>query len=159
MEPSDGLTVDEVELGIRSVIITHGWAGMAIFDPDAHRKSWFYTVGFSEWGHPEVVIFDLPPQVAHGIAQTMAESIRMGVTYHPDNTYYDVLSDGLPVAIVKVDDPFNDEYPLAMSRRLYGQSIEAIQVVWPGEDHLFPWSGTTNPRCRDQRLFGTWRGE
>jgi hypothetical protein len=152
------MRMDELELGIRAVIDTHGWAGMAIFDPANQRASWFYTVGVTTLGHPELVIFGLPPEVAHGVADTAIAQIRDGGRYEPGTTYDDILEDGFAVAVVKVDEPGHDEYPLGMARRIYGSDVEAVQLVWPGDDGLFPWSGTTNPRCRDQRLFGTWQG-
>jgi hypothetical protein len=154
MEPT---SVNAVIQDVLDKIERYGWTGMAIFDPEGANLPWFYTVGLTALGHPELVIHGLPHDVAHVIASGMVDQIiREDKRFEP-NRYYDDVLENYKVAIVTVDDIGEQGYPLSLVKQVYGPNTPAVQVVWPDIEGRFQWA---IPRDRDlpQRLFGTWQG-
>lgn len=60
-------------------VATYGWH-VAIVPPEEDSPGWAYSVGFlSTFGHPEVVVFGLPPEDAHALVNDVGDHIRNGV--------------------------------------------------------------------------------
>lgn len=120
------------------LIAEHGWAVQAVLplaaDPEP-ASPFSYTVGLSSprFGHPEFVVFGLPPEVAHTVLNDLGGRVRDGRRFHAGERIPDLLQGGYVVELVWVDNAADERAPLSVANRLYGYTgpVDALQVVWP----------------------------
>jgi hypothetical protein len=141
-------------------IAAHGWSDIAVFPTkDDPGQPFNYTVGLGGFDHPELMVMGLPNQQLHQMLWSAFKSrIAVGRRYTADTYADDVLVDHR-VAFVEVLDLWDEDYPLSMVRRFYGEA-EALQMVWPDSQDRFPWHDDFDTRYLDRQLLrGPWRGE
>jgi hypothetical protein len=136
---------DQALFEIDAGIAKHGFHVTAVFGGD-DGPLWAYTVGLLEtYGHPELITFGLPPQIAHGVIHAIVEQSREG-TQHPLGREHPFDVDGIPVCLL----PVLDEYWLYPCDYLLGCShyygakgakveLRALQLVWSDENGRLPW--------------------
>jgi hypothetical protein len=57
----------------------HGWIAVPVQPPQEDLPGWFYTAGFEETlGHPELIIFDVPADVAAREFHIAFETLKRG---------------------------------------------------------------------------------
>ncbi len=108
-----------------------GWAGIGVSgDP-----GWNYTIGLTERGQPELVVFGLPPAIGHAVlanAITRLDDIR-------DGAMLDGIATAYPAAFREIpSEEANDRF-LVQANHFYGRTVPVIQLVWPDRAGLFPW--------------------
>lgn len=123
---------------IENLITQYGFTVMSIFaaeGDDDPSPPFSYTVGLGDKGLPELIVFGLPQEVAHGIISNAV----------------DLLIDGK----LKLGEPASEIGNLALFPQLIatdvagdyifqanhraGTLLPAIQLVWPDSDGKFPW--------------------
>lgn len=115
-----------------------GWYVVGVFPVAGGPPSpgFTYSVGFEKtWGHPEVVMFGMSPETAHGVLATIAERLAAGDKFEAGERYSELLRD-LDATFRAVPKPGK---PLNLARHYYGRDIEALQLVWPDTAGKFPW--------------------
>lgn len=144
---------------IKDDIATIGWSVVAVFAGE-DGPTFNYTVGLYEtFGHPEVIMFGVPPESAHGLCHNLVNNfISKDVTIEVDEPY-NTLAEGFLTRFITVDDSAGaqDKY-LCLVERYYedrANSVPAIQLVWPDPNNVFPWESGFNERYRSsQPLLG-----
>jgi hypothetical protein len=115
-----------------------GWHCMQISGDDEH-EAFSYTVGlFQTYGHPELLIYGLPPEIAHAVLTIVADAAANGQALNLGEPT-DALLEGYSCVFVSV--PLI-EYPehFGFARWYYeGDGFPVEQVVWPSRAGLFPW--------------------
>jgi hypothetical protein len=115
-----------------------GWHCMNVFG-DVEHESFSYTIGlFQTYGHPELLIYGLPREVAHAVLTIAAKAAASG-KFIDMNKPTDELLEGYSCVFVPV--PLT-EYPehVGFARWYYeGEDFPVQQVVWPSKTGLFPW--------------------
>lgn len=129
---------------LNSNIKESGFSVVAIFptgDEPEPTPGFAYTVGMWEtWKQPELLSVGLPREVAHSIYWDIARRIEAGgdgARYRDGDVADGLLEGGYKVAFRAIAPP---HHPLAFARRHYGKArFEAVQMVYPDEQHRFPW--------------------
>ena len=138
--------VDELLDKIHADIEKFGWSAIYVY-PDASNPVPFgYTVGMMEtYGHPELIVYGLGTEDAHGVLRNAARLIKNG----------EVLTDGESYKEI-VDEPYSIEArshhsgpPMNWATKYYDQETEAIQLVWPDKEGLFPGEEGCNERINE----------
>lgn len=138
---------DETERRVLADIATHGWHCVGIH-PEGDEAGYVFTVGlFQTLGHPELVVFGLPPQIAVGIFGIVVEAARSGRPLDLAQPT-DQLLEGYECRFARV--PVS-RYPafVGLGRWYYqGDDFPLYQLVWPARDGTFPWHPDASPDFR-----------
>jgi hypothetical protein len=124
----------------------HGWVAAALGDYERGR-SWFYTIGFDETlSQPELILFDMPSDIANGVLWRAYRDLKSGVLRLEDGAPWVV--EGDPVGVWRrvhasqIDGP-DGWFASALSRReqLTGSrgGLQAFQLVGASPDGRYPW--------------------
>jgi len=115
-----------------------GWHCVNVFG-DSEHEPFSYTIGlFHTYGHPELLIYGLPREIARTVLNVAAEAAASGKAMDL-NQPTDELLEGYACVFVPV--PLVD-YPehVGFARWYYdGDNFPVQQVVWPSKTGLFPW--------------------
>lgn len=134
---------------ITEAIANQGFAVMAVGDSGG---CWAYTIGFTELGHPEILICGLRPEICHRLFWDMYRAIKDGRVYQAGEVDHDLAN--LPAA-------FRWATPTAASdyccQAVYwyeeqGKVPQFLQLVLPDPAGLLPWQvGYDAAKMRSQR--------
>lgn len=119
-------------------VARYGWIVQGVFPTEPGHYGFAYTVGLAAKGHPELISFGLPVEVAQDVLNDLAGRTLAGQTIAPGLPLYDVIV-GHPVRFLEVREPTEH---LGMSSLLYGsteQPVRALQVVFPDRHGRWPW--------------------
>lgn len=134
-DPTDTLKDYERELIER--VAEHGWQTTSVLGGEAPAFS--YTTGF--WftqGHPELVVFDLPAQLAHDVFGQLLRELQSGREMPVGRPLSGILSEE-SVYLFPVRPSEAAKYLLS-SRWFYKRSaFPTVQLVWSDRNGLFPW--------------------
>lgn len=123
------------------MIARYGWAVQGVFgSPDAPGFS--YTVGLSQKGLPEIIVFGLPPQVAHVFLNSLGRRFTTDGVPPLDVDLLDV-AERYPARLVPVPRPAADQY-LYQALHRYPE-YTAVQLVWTDEHSRYPWDDGFDP--------------
>jgi hypothetical protein len=115
-------------------------------DPEGPVPHFSYTVGWHAKGWPEAIVFALPFEVAHHYLTDIWNQLNAGeLTLEVGDTVpmRSGRDDTPPYefAVLPVTDSWRD---LTVANRYAGSNpegvgIEAVQLVWPDANGLYPW--------------------
>ena len=132
-----------------------GWAIVPFQLPHDLAPRWLYTAGFEETlGHPEMIIFDTPPQVAFEEFGTAFESIVRDGQRLEDGVVW--TEDEGPKAVVRAVHPERLKrfgwLALAQERHLRKkgtlEGFRALQLVLADLEGRLPWDAGHNEDAR-----------
>ncbi len=124
----------------RANIAEYGWHCLHVLpheDEDAEPFS--YTIGLAErFQHPEIAVFGLDDEVAHGVLAECVDLVRGGKVLPSDTPVSDILSGGYDVLFKPISKHHYAEY-LGTAVRYFGHSdFDAVALLWPDECGRFP---------------------
>ena len=141
---------------IREHIDAHGFAVQAVFaDAKKHIPGFAYTIGVYEtYGHPELIIFGLPPESAHTILNEVVQKyIQADERLKTGMRYMDVLAQNLPCLFIDCAPEKAKQYALFVQD--FSVDAPIMQLVWPDPAAAFPWESDFDSRYRDaQPILG-----
>lgn len=132
MEATDYMT------RITDTIESHGWAvqGVMPTEDDTDPVPFAYTVGLTGFGHPEIIVCGLDPRdVGIVLLNDLGERVRAGRTFSHGEVPRNLLMGGYDPVLITVTDLSR----LTIARRVYGESITALQLILPDERNRLPW--------------------
>ena len=109
--------------------------GCSIISTDTDGTRMAYTVGLSDSGLPEIVVFGLPPASAHGILNDAAKLLKEDKL--PLDAPISELAK-LPLVCKQVPAERGVGY-INFAIIWAGRPVNLIQLVWPDEKGHFPW--------------------
>lgn len=134
-----------------------GWHVTGVFptEDDKIKVGFCYTAGL--WGalqHPELIVFALPPNVAHGVFSGVRERILQGERFE-DGQFADRVVRNYRVLFHSVPND-DDDYPTTSATAYYGhRDYPVLQLVLPDMQGRFPWQDDVDPKMRlTQQLLG-----
>ncbi len=135
---------------IDTLISRYGWMVMSV-GGGAGEMGYAYTIGLTrQYAHPEVLVFGLPFQVAHGILGSLVTCIEAeGRPLPLRRPLREVAS--APVQLIPILRAYRTgAYSFFNgARAYYGTNIvEAVQLVWPDTAGRFPWMPGFNEMSR-----------
>lgn len=119
------------------LIKEYGYTVIFVFagESDEDSAPFAYTVGLTEKGHPEMIVFGMPHTTAHRLISLAVEQLLE-----------DKLVIGEPVSeIATCDMIFQHVEPSRAADYIYQandrakRDLPAIQMVWPDRNGKFPW--------------------
>src|SRR2546428_8917964 len=120
-------------------VAKHGWHVVAVNPDQTSPIPFSFTVGlFETFDHPELVVFGLPMNAAHGLFSACVERIKQGVLFTADQVRTDLLQKH-SVAVFEIDQGFYEEYLGSAIGYYDSLDFPALQLVWPDKANRFPW--------------------
>lgn len=131
-----------MEEEIAEIVREYGWYAASVYD---HDPPFLYSIGLMQtYDHPELIVFGLEPNDAHGLISNLFEAIRAGQSFKESDTC--VLRTGSEehrVGLRRVDPTQHPHYlGFAMGYcRFIGNvgELEAMQVFWSDAGGKFPF--------------------
>ena len=120
--------------------------GFSTISVVGETNSFSYTVGLHKsYGHPEMIVFGLPPNTAHGVLSDIALKAKQGAPFDLSKPADKLLED-CNVFFVEVPKDAFAEYVLSAIRFNGAEDFSVFQVVWPSaRDGLYPWDAEADP--------------
>lgn len=151
--------LDQERARTREIIRKHGWKVQYVLG-EGRQPAFAYTVGLSGFGHPELIVFTLPPADAAGVLNTLGERVRAGGRLSADGPLDFGPAWPHRVRLLTVRPAACAEYLLEANflyRPLDGAPVRALQAVFDNTEGVFPWQigyrGCGHPHHR-QPLLG-----
>jgi hypothetical protein len=110
---------------------------------------WAYTVGLGHsYGHPEVLMIGLHHELTQTLLHNIAYRIRnKGLSFRHGTATSDVIV-GYECFFQRID-PANYGEWFAANSWFYGHDrFEAVQMLWPNGDGVYPWQNSANPHFK-----------
>jgi hypothetical protein len=132
---------DEHERKAIDDIRKYGVHILHVFDDKGVAPEFSYTVGlWHTHGHPEILISGLKESLRHRLLNNLNHRIGEGLEYKDGQSYTDVIENYRC---------YFQEIPRDRYRAYLGWDIwfygsnefEAVQMLWPSVDHVYPWDG------------------
>jgi hypothetical protein len=149
--------VDYGELG--NLIRRHGWHSLCVIpDADEPDVPWEYTIGLTEIGLPELILFGMPYRqshpVLHGAVEQMQAHGRPADDWRSQGVIlgFEVSFRALPAFVLT-------EFACQAAYYYEGSpyTVDVMQVVWPDKAGLFPWdAGCNADYARRQSQITHW---
>lgn len=139
---------DKSEQKVLDDIAEFGWHCIRILAEGQHVE-YSFTVGlFQTYRHPELIIFGLPPEVAHQILSVAAHEAKRGTPL--DLSFpTDSLLHGYSCCFAEVPVWEYCEH-VGYCRWYYlGNNFPLYQIVWPSHSGLFPWHPDASQEFKD----------
>ncbi|GIE87805.1 DUF4262 domain-containing protein [Actinoplanes regularis] len=142
----------ETELGqIGEAIARSGVYLQFVPQPTALETCW-YTIGLTEHGHPELILFGLPPDICRPALLAVAGEVIAGRRVLTAGQCADDVLEGHQVEFVAVTEPDRHLPAAAQFYAFRGAAVQALQIVWPDRYHRWPWQPGT--RVEDMPVLG-----
>jgi len=125
------------ELVLRN-IKDYGWHFTHVFGDD-NGPSFSYSVGvLASYNHPEIILFGLPQEAAHGLVSLIASRAATGDPVDLSLPSDEIIP-GFSCVFVKVSRANRQEYALSDCWLYQGSNFPMYQLVWASTEGLFPW--------------------
>lgn len=143
--------IDRVTRDAADKVRQYGHMVMAVFpdtESDPPMPGFSYTAGLvTTYSHPEVIVFGLPPEVAHQLLNAVAARIKNGELRIEDGMRDDKTLIGMSVVFRAVP-PEQVRGHLNMARALQ-DDVRAFQMIWPDAAGRFAWDSGFDEKYRD----------
>ncbi|MEU6352233.1 DUF4262 domain-containing protein [Streptomyces sp. NPDC047072] len=145
---------DSIQYKIREDVADQGWSWIWVFDPDASRPPFAYSIGFTAtFGHPEVVVVGLPEDASVSVLQAVEAELAEGVRYQ-DGSSSDEILNGFPVRFQRVPEELSSVNLVQASNFYAGKIPSALQLIWPDRDGNYPGGPGTPTWLNDRQALG-----
>jgi len=149
-----GRQLDEDERNVLGHVERHGWSVTNIREQDG-APGWAFTIGlFENFGHPEVVIFGMDPQVRHSILNFIGKNVREGNPFAAGREH-DWVLEGHSCWSRDVQNLwYKDLFGWAIW--FYGDTeFPVVQCLWPAKDGTYPWQAyfVSQPLLYEENLL------
>ncbi len=143
--------VDEQNQRIARHIREHDWHCLQVFAEDPSMDAFSYTIGLHErFGAPEVIVFGLEKQQAHGVLSRCVERLRDGHALLTGLRDGEILRDGYGVVFKPLRREHYDEYVGTALRYYADAEFAALVMFLPDREHRFAWDiGYVGPPARE----------
>ncbi|MFJ4772472.1 DUF4262 domain-containing protein [Streptomyces uncialis] len=136
-----GSDPNPIQRKIQSDVAGQGWSWIWVFDPDAEKPPFAYSVGFgSSFDHPEVIVVGLPEETSGSVLGSVKAVLAEGLSCADGDESGEIL-EGLSVQFRAVPE---DQLiaNLAQASAFYGERhFAALQMFWPDREGNFPGEG------------------
>ena len=137
-------------------VAKYDWHVVAVRPDKSSLLSFSFTVGlFKTFDHPELVLFGLPDDAAHGLFSACVERVKQGAVFADGQVRTDLLTHH-SIAVFSIDPSFYEEF--LGSAIGYYDTLEfpALQLVWPDKANRFPWDSNFDSACEGlQKLLNS----
>jgi hypothetical protein len=148
------MTTNHQDIGLRRIDEAVGRSGVYLqFVPQpTPLETCWYTIGLTGHGHPELILFGLPPDNSRPVLHTLAGDVIAGRRTFTAGQHADDVLEGHQVQLVAVSEPDRHLPVAAQYYAATDAAVEALQIVWPDRHHRWPWQPGT--RVDDMPVLG-----
>ncbi|MGO3325391.1 DUF4262 domain-containing protein [Gordonia sp. (in: high G+C Gram-positive bacteria)] len=138
-------------IGQALALIARGsWAVTGVYGDEASAPV-AYTSGLTELGRPELVIAGVDPEHAGPVLNEAAARVVLTPEFGSGSVISNLRStNGYPLTAIDVIDASS----MRVTSLLFGQSFQAVQLVWPDRDGRLPWDRGYVLAPDEQPLYG-----
>jgi hypothetical protein len=134
-----GRLIPETEADRRLVedVTNHGWHVVRV-PPRSTPPGWAFSVGlYRRFGHPEIIVFGLPPEALHSLVDRVAAAVADGGRYPADSTS-DRILEGYTCGMRPVARRWYAAF-LGYATWFYaGEEFPVVQCRWPDRENRLP---------------------
>ena len=131
--------MNESEKSILKNIEEYGCHINSVFDNEGNDPDFTYTIGIEKsQNQPELIVFGLRKELGAWIANEYNRKLREGLIIDTKN-YYSGFIEGFDVCFKSVGKKCKEDYMLSCDWLYAGQDFEAIQLVYPTVNGVWPW--------------------
>lgn len=127
-----GATLEDWQRHVQDVVARRGWLVQAVA-ARRRRVPWAYTAGLTTLGLDELVVTGMRPDEASGLLDAVAAHALSGAVLLPGETLH---AGPLRCELVRLPHP---EVHLLTAVGLYGDAVQALQLVWADDRGRLPW--------------------
>jgi hypothetical protein len=115
--------------------------------------SFIYTIGMTDIGAPELLMFSLPPEAVHGCINELYQEMRMGHRPKDASRITDLWS--VPMILESVDSQDAAEYTVQADEYYRGKGLKPVykQMVWPDAHGKYPHQHGFDPKLRASQPY------
>lgn len=131
--------MDQYESNILRHIEEFGCSITSVFDPEERHPRFSYSIGISRsCGAPELIVVGLKPELGKWIVNEYYSRASKGEVFAPGVLYLGFL-EGFAVKFVPVAREHREEYMRSTCWLHDGSDFEALQLIWPGTNGVWPY--------------------
>jgi hypothetical protein len=122
---------------------------LVLIETDNYLPAFVYSIGlFKKFGHPEIICFGLPTNVAATSLNHACDLIKNGETLTSGKLYRGFL-EGFPIQFLEVAPEYYHNY-VGYAGWFYNQTFNfpLLQLVWTDKQNNFPW---------DKDFYAAWK--
>ena len=143
MKPAEQRILDDIE--------QYGCHVTSVFDPAQTEPSFSYSIGLTRTAAvPEVIAVGVRPELGHSLVNLYMDRSRSGESFVPGIPYVGFLS-GFPVYFRPVLEEYRRKYMLSATWLYGGTDYQALQIVYPTTDGIWPWDATASDWFRNNQ--------
>jgi hypothetical protein len=148
------MAAGEHDIGLRQVgeAIHRSGVYLEFVPQPTPLETCWYTVGMTTHDQPELIVFGLPPDISRPVLRSVAHDVIAGRRTITAGQYADDVLDGHLVHFVAVTEPDRHLPVAAHFYSVTGNSVQALQIVWPDRYRRWPWQPGT--RVDDMPVLG-----
>ena len=124
-----------IQANIKANVDEHGLSIVHVMS-DGENPSFAYTVGFTALGHPELIVFGLPPKYSQGMFNQYFKETTEGTRVPEVGLLTKVFN--LPIYVVDAKPELSSEYTI-QAEAFYKKPIKCRQVVLCDRNGKFAW--------------------
>ena len=131
--------MDQYESNVLRHIEEFGCSVTSVFDPDGKHPRFTYSIGITKsCDAPELIVIGLNAELGKWIVNEYYRRSSAGENFSPDVLYLGFL-DGFAVKFSPVPRTQREDYMRSTCWLYGGSDFEALQLVWPGTDGIWPY--------------------
>ncbi|GAC1425249.1 MAG: DUF4262 domain-containing protein [Burkholderiaceae bacterium] len=105
--------------------------------PDRSGPVFYYTVGLTARGLPELVVFGLDPETGQKALENIAGMLVEGMPPSDGTLLHNVLRN-VPVTLRDIPD-MKTQMHMRYASEFFPDGVRGMQVIWPDTAGHFPW--------------------
>jgi hypothetical protein len=121
---------------LRDRIGKRSWTVLEVL-PDQGGPVFYYTVGLTAMGLPELLVFGLDPATGQKALENVAEKLVRGLPAVDGILVRDVLRN-VPVSLREMRQVKADSH-MRYANEFFPGAVRGMQVIWPDTAGVFPW--------------------
>jgi Domain of unknown function (DUF4262) len=128
----DGLSEHDYQQRIIRNVRRYGWTVQYVLGEDSRNPSFAYTIGLSRVRHPEIILFDRPPEQAFHALRQLAWPVVTGLSFDEGDDLSDFYPPGERAELLRFPDSSTHLFAAnALYRRDDEPPVPALQLLWP----------------------------
>ena len=152
MRPSPQEIARRIQATIHQNVEQHGLHIQYVF-ADENTPSFIYTIGMTNLGAPELIMFGLPPEAVHDAINQFFQEISLQARPKDEKSISDLWS--VTMLLEEVDACVASEYTIQCEQYFQGtgKRPKYKQMVWPDEAGKYPNQKGFNKKFEDVQPF------
>jgi hypothetical protein len=143
--------MEDYERNILAHIKEHGCSVTSVFDPDGKEPNFSYSIGIAKSAMaPELIVVGLKQEMGHWLVNEYNRRVKAGEVFAPGVLYLGFL-EGFAIQFAPVAPKHRQRYMRSAAWLHDGPDFEALQLIWPSTDGIWPWDPEASEWFRENQ--------